>query len=606
MRHGDGRFLLGLLGAIAFLYAPGLPGPPVYDDYLLGVYPLQRIPMLARFLDPVSPQPPGVPLPSYAYRPLTEASFALQQALGVDIPGLRLGNLLLHAACALLVFLVVRRLAALLPGSPLSPRWAALLFALHPLAVQAVTYVYQRAVLLETLLCLLTLLLYLVARTHPRPFRSAAYWAALASGLLAMTAKEPAVTLPLTLAALEWILREPGSSWKPTLSRWLPFALLPALVLLQVVRAGILTRDALLSVQGGFRESGFRSDPFGATPAQYFLLELPVLLGYLRLGALPFPLHFYHDWAYPAPGEPPRIGGLATLACAAALLGLAAWVLFGPRRHRAPRLALALFFTPLALESSFFPIRDIAFNHRCYPSLLGLGLLLAWALGRLPRLRLLAAGLLALLAALALSETRRWADPLALQRRDVRHAWHHPVAWRNLAWERLGQGHPERALGSFRQALRSPWLDAGACAGVASTLLSLGRDAEALQATERALAVFPDNAGLLGLAIRQARQSGDADRLEARVRQAESLDILTPELACQIAYYRVAGGKPEAAEILLRRQLGRYPTDPSLWDYLGWALSKQGRARDAADAFREALRLDPGNERARQGLDGLP
>ncbi len=605
MIRGNGRFLLGLLGAIAFVYAPGLPGPPMMDDGT-GVLrnpvvgDLRRLP--GRFLDPVPQQPPGVPLPCYVYRPLAEASFALQRALGADIHGFRLGNLLLHAACALLVFLVVRRFATLLPESPLSPRWAALLFALHPLAVQAVTYVYQRAVLLETLLCLLTLLLYLVARAHPRPFRSAAYWAALASGLLAMTAKETAVTLPLTLAALAWILREPGSPWKPTLSRWLPFALLPALVLVQVVRAGSLAGDL------GARTGNLTSSAY--TPLQYLLVEIPVLGRYLRLAALPFPLTFYYDRLDPLEDQPLQIPWMTTLACGAALIALLAWILLGARRHRVLRLALALFLAPLALESSVFPLLDIGWNYRCYPSLLGAGLLLAWVLGRLPRLKLLAAGTLLLLATLSLSEVRRWTDPLSLERRDVRHAWHVTTTWARYGWRQFEVGRPERAAPAFARAFLSPWFDIRVCEGYIRAVGALDRREEARRILRQTLSMFPDDMQLLALAIQASEEDGDREALERLVRRLEALPILNPKLVCWLAGHRAGQGRLEEAGDLLDRYLPLYAGFPAVWIERGNVFLQQESPAEAETAYRKALALDPGLDqvlntvgllRARQG-----
>ena len=583
IRKGDILFLLGLLGAIAFVYAPGLQGPPVYDDGT-GVLrnpvmgDLRRLP--GRFLDPVPLHPPGVPLPSY-YRPLTEASFALQQAFGASLLTLRLGNILLHAAASLLVFLIVRRLGNLLGETSLSPRWAALLFALHPLAVQAVTYVYQRAVSLETLLAFLSLLLYLVARDRPRPFRSGTYWAALVSGLLAMTAKEPAVTLPLTLAVLEWILREPRSPWRPLLARWLPFALLPSLVLLQVARAHPLPDEHLTG-------SAF-------TPFQYLTVEIPILVRYLRLAVLPFPMTFYYDRVPPLAGQPLSISWATTLSCAGILLALAAWVLLGPRRHRAPRLALALFFTPLALESSVFPIRDIAFNHRCYPSLLGAGLLFAWALGeaRLPRTRLLAAGSLALLATLSLSEIRAWTDPLALLRRDVRHAWHIPTAWARVGWKRLDAGRPDRAAPAFARACLSPWFDIRACEGYIRAVGELGRRGEARRFLGQVLKLYPEDMQLLALAVRISEEEGDREALERLAARVEALPVLSPKLLCWLAAARCEQGRIPEAEALLRRHLPLYAGFPAVWIQLGNTLLNAQRPEESEAAYLRALALDP-------------
>ena len=223
---GDRAFLAALLGGLLLCYLPGLWAPPSFDDRA-GVLENPRLRraglVLEGFLSPAPRRAQDVLLPGYAYRPLTEASFTLNAAVtGRSLAGLRAGNLLIHAACTLLVFVIARRLGAGLPGA--FPRWAAAFFALHPLAVGAVTYLYQRATCLEALLAFLSLALYLGCRTRPSRPR---YLAALGAGLLAMTAKETAVTLPLILAACEWILRDGREPRRLVLARWLPFSALP-------------------------------------------------------------------------------------------------------------------------------------------------------------------------------------------------------------------------------------------------------------------------------------------------------------------------------------------------------------------------------------------
>ena len=137
MRPGDRLFLLGLLAAVAVCHASGLGAPFAFDDIgLLDNPNLGSLPALGQgFLHPHPPAPPGVQLPSYAYRPLTEASFMANGWLaGGNLMGLRVGNLLIHMGASGLVFLLARRLGeAAGAGGAAFARWAALFFAVHPL-----------------------------------------------------------------------------------------------------------------------------------------------------------------------------------------------------------------------------------------------------------------------------------------------------------------------------------------------------------------------------------------------------------------------------------------------------------------------------------------
>ncbi len=599
MKRGDGPFLVVLLALVAFLYLGGLRAPAAFDDTVLGMYPLRLgtpRAMLEGFLHPVPPVPQGVPLPAYAYRPLTEASLVLNARMTapLGLAGLRLGNLLIHLAVCLLVFRLARRFGG--EGAAFA-RWVVLFFALHPLGVEAVTYVYQRSTCLEALLAFLTLGLYGSARGRTWGGK---YLGALACGLLTMTAKETGATLPLLLAAVEWILRDPAEPVRAVWKRWLPFACLPLLPLGMVLSAS----HAASSEGAAFLESGFHPASSGYGRLEYLLREMPVVTGYLGKAFLPFPLHFYHDQVLPLPERPEAFPWVGVLLCGAALLGGLAWILLGPARHRLPRLGLALFLAPLALESSIFPIQDLAFYHRCYPALLGAALLFAWGVGRLGAF--LPGAALALLAVLTARENRVWADPLELLRRDVRAAWHRTVIWGNYAWE-VKTASPVRAEHLFRHALRSPWQNPRTLLGLASSLSAQGRSGEAARAYDRALGAFPEDPTLLWQAVVQAipLEEGDGGRLEALCRRAEGMRALRPELALWLACRRLEQGRPGDAEVLLRRELEVFPTHPQLLDLLGRSLQLQGRPAEAVGLYRRALAADPSLKEARQALEEL-
>ena len=106
-----------------------------------------------------------------AGRPLVSLSLALNYALsGLDVASYHAVNLIIHLLAALTLFGVVRRTLEgwqnrASPGAKIargvSPTWvafaAALLWALHPLQTESVTYLAQRAESLMGLCYLLTL-----------------------------------------------------------------------------------------------------------------------------------------------------------------------------------------------------------------------------------------------------------------------------------------------------------------------------------------------------------------------------------------------------------------------------------------------------------------
>ena len=126
------------------------------------------------------------------YQPLTWLSFALDYALwGTRPAGYHLTSLLLHAACAVLTYLIIVRLLG--PEAVGAALLGALFFALHPLRVEPVAWATERRGLLASLLALGSVLAYL----------HRARWFSVALFALALLAKEFVFTLPVVLIILD-------------------------------------------------------------------------------------------------------------------------------------------------------------------------------------------------------------------------------------------------------------------------------------------------------------------------------------------------------------------------------------------------------------------
>ena len=136
-------------------------------------------------------------------RPVVQLTFVLDYLLwGNDAHPFHILNVLLHAGCAALLFAIARR-------GFLAPRWkgafassavplafaAALLWALHPLQTESVTYVVQRHENMMGFFLLLSL--YFVIRGAESPRRMAWHAGALVAAVLGAGCKQSIVVLPL-------------------------------------------------------------------------------------------------------------------------------------------------------------------------------------------------------------------------------------------------------------------------------------------------------------------------------------------------------------------------------------------------------------------------
>ncbi|MFZ3018806.1 MAG: tetratricopeptide repeat protein [Gallionella sp.] len=156
------------------------------------------------------------------------------QIFGLELIWFRLGNLLLHAAVVLALFFFLTKLFVAVYGDhdevALSPRhaafFAALLFALHPVATYAAGYLVQRTIIMATLLGLLSMLAYMHGSIRNKPLW---LWMSVPLYYLTVLSKEHAIMLPFVLLALTMLLHE---DWRAKLKqRWGIFAAFAAIAL---------------------------------------------------------------------------------------------------------------------------------------------------------------------------------------------------------------------------------------------------------------------------------------------------------------------------------------------------------------------------------------
>jgi hypothetical protein len=384
-------------------------------------------------------------LPTGYYRPLVLLSLHLDSLAGIPLH--HATNCALHAACSVLVMLLIRSLL----GGRSGPLVGGLLFAVHPVHTESVAFVSGRTDLMAGLFMLLATLFWVRIRRrasgHPgrdMVLLALAYFAALAS-------KELALLLPAVLVVWDLILPLPEGEDRFDLGRvgrWLA-AMVLALVLYLAVR---------------FAVAGV---PFGSPPelagaggvpwSTFGWLTIPSLLVvYLRLLVVPWPLNSYYT--------PDQVAMTATsLVAACALLGLC--VLLSRRRHgRVGLLALSWILGFLLPVSGVVAIAGAAAAERfLYVPSIGVCLLVGYLVeaavsggSRTARMVtvLACAVVLSVAAAASLKRSLTWQDPRSLFESMIEtspKAW---VAHLGLANELVSSGHYDEAERHFVEVLR--------------------------------------------------------------------------------------------------------------------------------------------------------
>lgn len=191
------------VAAVVALYAPAISAPFEYDD---------KVEILAnRVLR--DPQRFWAFWDYNPFRVLLMYSFALdQQLFGFRVEGYRAVNIAVHALNSVLLWALTRRLAPRLVGEPHGawlPALATLTFAVHPLAIESVTYISGRSSALATSFALVSLLAWTVlARRLDEPIVGPAVRAHVSR--LNAAAGVGALCLALSLPAVSWAR---GADW---------------------------------------------------------------------------------------------------------------------------------------------------------------------------------------------------------------------------------------------------------------------------------------------------------------------------------------------------------------------------------------------------------
>jgi protein O-mannosyl-transferase len=474
------------------------------------------------------------------YYPLTESLWWLEwRVWGDNATGYHVVNVLLHAANAILVWMILRRLK--IPGAWL----AGLVFAVHPVNVATAAWISEQKNTLSMLFCAVATFFYL---RFCEDSRWRWYGFSLATFLLALLSKSAVVMLPFVLLMCAWWLRG-RIRWKDWLHSLAFFAL--SLVL------GLVT--IWFQNHRAMEGSTVRSDSFFARLCAAGWIPW----FYLYKAFLPLDLTvIYPKWQIDTSRWISYVPGILLVIC----FVISWWkrktwgrpLLFGLGYY------IVMLFPVLGFFDQGLYRYSLVADHWQYYSIVG-AIALAVAAGhriatRYHQLVIVAA--VVVLTALGTASWQRagvYAADEKLWRDNVAK---NPTAW--MAYDNLGlnmewAGNPDAAVGYFEQALRIKTDSAETHNNLALALLQLGRTEEAVPHLEQAVRINPDYGDAyinLGNALFQL---GKVPEAFAHYQQALRVD----------------------------------PDSPLLHEDMGVALEKLGRTAEAIEQYKQALKLNP-------------
>lgn len=508
------------------------------------------------------------------YRPFTALTLAINYWISGPNPNsFHLLNRLLHILICLGIFWTVRRL---IPKPPLTALFTALLFAVHPIQTEAITYINGRADALATLFFILAWYFYVRLQLSEH-FSTKFYLLSALLFFLALLSKENAITW-LAVMLLTDLVYFSHSNIRDFFQRlrqhlWRLYA-----GFLVTTLAFLAFRFAVLRGVTG-SEIQFLDNPLvNAAPLVRVLTALKIL--FQCLGLFFAPLSFSTDYSY---NQIPLVTGMnspvawAILLLTAIFLGLLIWSF----KHL-PNLFFGLGFfaiTYLIVSNLTLVIGTIRADRLLYMPIVGLclslGTALAWVHTRLmskTSKRMFAvfmAAILLMLAVKTIQRNRDWQDAFSLSLQEVKSSPQSAKAHINLGALYVKQNQADLALQQYRIAesikpdIPALLIDLGIL------LKQQGQMDEALAYLRRAIALAPKDAQAhnnLGLAL---KARGD-----------------------------LAGAMAEFDSVIQQD-----PNNADAHFNKGLTLRLQGKVDEAIREYNRTLDIDPSHEMARNNLN---
>ena len=627
-------FALVLVAAAGWAYAPSMRGVFVFDD----IWAIVENPNI-RTLWPLTTALSAPAESPVSARPVASLTLALNYALAPpdvrdvmkpggapgsearflrNVWGYHAVNLALHVLAGLALFGVMRRTLE----SDRLRQWAdghatplafvtALLWIVHPMLTDAVTYVTQRTEVLMGLFYLLTLYSAIragrtdVSRTARRSWTTGA----VAACALGMASKQTMALAPIVVWLWDWLFAPDPPMGPPGGPRGPVF---PAgrRTLYAGLASSWLLLAALVAYERWPTSVGLNID--GWTPWTYLLTQTGVITHYLELAVVPSPLVLDYD-GWPMARSAADVWPSALLVCA-----LFAATLVAVARRSPWGFAGAWVFAALAPSSSLLPLpTEIAAARRMYVPLAGVAaaaVMAAYLTGQrlLPRLirdpsarrragvaaAVVLTGSVAAAFAVAAaernlvfqSEERLWGDTVEKRPDNPRARLNYGVILYEA--QRLTEAEPQ-----LREAVRLEDSSAPAHANLGAVLCATGRPEEGIGHLERSLAIDPKYTSAyanLGEAYGQIGRRAQAAFYFAKAVEVDpEAPFLLGRLGWLLATSPEDGVRQGARAVDVSERAVRLTArgDAAALDTLAAAYAEAGRFDEAVGAAREALAL---------------
>lgn len=586
----------GLLVAAVFVcYANALGNDFVFDD--------NSQVLTNKLLRSIS----NIPLLlTVSYRPLRDISYALDFAIWGDGPfGFHLTNILIHAGNTLLVFLIVRRLT----GAVITAALVGVVFAVHPLQPDAVTYISGRRDILFSLFYLTSFYSYL-------NYRRRGSWAYFASFLicwgLSLMSKEMAVSLPAFIFVWRFcdLWSEQSGPWLKRCWRAARSAFISD-KWLYITLALVVPAYAyyMIFIRGGSTRAGITGlEYWGGSFVTNALTVVTVHAWYLKQLVFPTPIVQYLG-AFEIATTLFDVRVILSIIVVCSVL-LAGFVLLN--RNKLMAFAILSYFTLLLPVSQIIPHHELLADHYLYLPLMSFSLFAALLVqeiaARSEGAKKIAYGFavaaVIVLASLTVVRNKDWKDEFTLWQANHKEVPNSIRAVGNLATMYAGR-NPNRAVELYRRCLELDPTYAPAYIGLATLLQAKEKAHEVEELVQKRLAM-PESKGIspgledptigraqliTALAIAK-RNQGETEEAKKLLLDAINLNPLEPRPYTLLAVW-YHDEDPEKELEILGRQLAANPGDYKPLQSISYRLLELKRYDEALPYLERLIAINP-------------
>lgn len=628
------------IGIVFAIYSNTFSGPFLFDD-LQNILDNQHIRLTDLQPQALYDAAFNSPCPN---RPVANLSLALNYFFhGYDVAGYHLVNILIHIMTGFMLFFLVRNTILIsqrnisYPGvlEKIDPVYTAffvmLVWLVHPLHTQSVTYIVQRMTSMAAMFYILSMLCYVKGRLGSGFIRWSLYTGCLVSALLAFATKEISATLPVFIFLYEWFF------FQDLNGDWLKKRILVILFAAAVVMAlAFLYLDLNL---WGKITSGYIHREF--TLEQRVLTEFRVILFYLALLISPKPSMLALDHDFPLSYS--FVHPVSTLVSFGVLVFLFVMAIYTARKQRLISFCILWFLGNLAIESSVIGL-ELVFEHRTYlPSMFVIFIFVVLVF-RFIHLKWAAVFILCAIVGIFSVWTYQrnavWADEVGFLRDVVAKAPNKARPHNNLGLVLLEQGkideatdHLRRALelspsvfnlyknlaqalmikGNYEEALdyykQGLTLAAGKDGekefhlGIGNALDKIGKPQEAIEQYKQALAIDPEYEAAYNQLGKVLVQRGNLDEALLNFSYAVQVNTSYAEAHNNMANVYVQQGRDLDAIDHYGKALRINPDYADAHYNLGLLFTRRGELNKAIEQFQEVLRIEPDHADALKNLD---